>query len=150
MNRFRFRLQNVLKYREALEEKKMREFGVSMSHLRREEEHYERISDSIQELDKEREEESKGSVNVRILVQGYYYSRLLDRKKSEQKKSVERAEKVVEVRRNELSEATRRRKVLEKLREKKVEEYNTDVIREEQALIDDSATIRFNETHRKK
>ena len=121
-----------------------------MSHLRREEEHYEKIADSIQELDKEREEESKGSVNVRILVQGYYYSRLLDRKKSEQKKSVERAEKVVEVRRNELSEATRRRKVLEKLREKKVEEYNTDVIREEQALIDDSATIRFNETHRKK
>jgi flagellar protein FliJ len=149
MNRFRFRLQSVLKYREAIEETKKRDLGVSMSHLRREEEHFNKIQDTIKETDREREQESQGSINVRVLNQGFYYSRLLERKKNDQKKAVERAEKIVEIKRNDLSEAVKRRKILERLREKKVEEYNVDASREEQALIDDSAIMRFD-NHGKK
>lgn len=150
MNRFRFRLQSVLKYREAIEEKKKRDLGVSMSHLRREEEHFNKLTDSIKEFDRERESESEGSINARTLVQGFYYSRLLERKKTDQKKAVERAEKTVEIKRNDLSEAVKRRKILEKLKEKKVEEYNADFIREEQALIDESATMNYNDPEKRR
>ena len=140
MNRFRFRLQGVMRYRGAQEETKKREFGAVLGHLRHEEATYTGIIDDIKSHDDFSEKTGKGIISVRNLINNFHYSRFLERKKTDQTKTVEKAQEAVDEKRSELVEATKKKKILERLRERKLEEYNRAVIKEEQALIDEIAT----------
>ena len=140
MNRFRFRLQGVLRYREAQEESKKREFGATIGHLKHEEAHYSKIVNDIDKHDDLREKSGKGKILAINLIRNFYYSRSLERKKSDQSKAVETAQEAVDEKRVELVETTKKKKTLERLRERRLEEHNKEVIKEEQALIDEIAT----------
>lgn len=140
MNRFRFRLQSVLRYRGAQEETKKREFGTVLGHLHHEEETYDRIVDTMKRHDDFREKSGKGIISTRNLINNFNYSRFLERKKFSQAKTVEKAQKSVDKKRSELVEATKKKKTLERLKERKLDEHTMAVIKEEQALIDEIAT----------
>ena len=140
MNRFRFRLQSVLRFRDAQEESKKREFGATLGHLKHEEARYNNIVNDIDRHDDLREKSGKGKILTRNLISNFYYSRFLERKKSDQLKTIEKAQEAVDEKRAELVEATKKKKTLERLKERRLEEYNKEVIKEEQALIDESAS----------
>ena len=57
---------------------------------------------------------------------------------------MKKAEELVGEKRSELTEATKKKRILERLKENKLEEYNQSVTKEEQALIDEFATQRYN------
>jgi flagellar export protein FliJ len=57
---------------------------------------------------------------------------------------VEKAQKAVDAKRMELIETRRRKKTIEKLKEREQEAYKKVVVKEEQALIDETATLQYN------
>jgi flagellar export protein FliJ len=57
---------------------------------------------------------------------------------------VEEAQKAVDAKRMELIETRRRKKTIEKLKEREQEAYKKVVVKEEQALIDETATLQYN------
>jgi flagellar FliJ protein len=134
----------VLRLRRAKEDEKKREFGTTVSHLKHEQDRYDRITNTSSSHDKRIEKTGKGKVSVRNLINNFYYARHLDKRKTEQKKVVQNAQKLVDEKRAELVEATKKKKVLERLKERKLEEYNKAALKEEQALIDEAASQRFN------
>ena len=144
MNRFRFRLESLLRFRAAKEEEKKREFGVVIGHLKHEEARYNTIVNNIDQHDKFMEESGQGKVSVRTLIYNFFYARSLEKRKSEQKKEVEKAEELVGKKRSQLTEATKKKRIIERLKENKLEEYDQAVIKEDQALIDEVATQRYN------
>jgi len=87
-----------------------------------------------------REKTGKGIISTRNLINNFNYSRFLERKKSSQAKTIEKAQEAVDEKRSELVEATKKKKTLERLRERKLDEHTRAVIKEEQALIDEVAT----------
>jgi len=143
MNRFRFRLQSVLRLRAAREEEKKREFGLSLGHLKQEEQRFDEITRSIDDLDRFRTEKSTGRISVGQMIQNFFFSRHLHTRKDEQHKKVEKAQEIVDEKRAEMTEATKKRKTIERLKERKRVQYEEDVRREEQSLIDEIATQHF-------
>ena len=144
MNRFRFRLESLLRFRAAKEEEKKREFGVVLGHLKHEEAQYNAIVNNIDQHNRFMEESGQGKISVRTLMRNFFYARSLEKSKSEQRKAVKKAEELAGEKRSELTEATKKKRILERLKENKLEEYNQAVIKEEQALIDEFSTQRYN------
>lgn len=145
MNRFRFRFESLLKVREAEEEVKKREFGVVLGHLKHEKDQFNRINDSIASHDENRENAAEGKVTTpRKLFHDFQYSQRLEREKSEQKKTLDSVQEVVEEKRKDVVEATKKKKIFDRLREKDQAEHDHAVLKEEQALIDELSTVRFN------
>ena len=149
MNRFRFRLESVLRFRRAKEDEKKREFGTTIGHLKHEQDQYHRIVDASHSHDRRIEKSGTGKVSVRNLINNFFYARHLDKRKAEQEKVVQNAQRVVDNKRAELVEATKKKKVLERLKERKLEEHNKAVLKEEQTLIDEAASQRFNHEDKK-
>ena len=137
MNRFRFRLESVLKVREAKEDAKKREFGVKMGHFRREEGRMNELESQSEHHDKSRVEKGVGKLAVRGLIHDFFYARHLEKKQDDQRALVKKARKDMEKKRGELVEASKEKKVLERLKEKKHEEWSKEALKEEQALIDE-------------
>ena len=144
MNRFRFRLESVLRFRRAKEDEKKREFGTTVGYLKHEKDRYNEIVNTSNSHDRLIEKYGKGKMSVRNLINNFFYARHLDKSKADQNKAVEGAQEVVDEKRAELVEATKKKKVLERLKERKLEEHNKAALKEEQALIDDISSQRFN------
>ncbi|MFC1693038.1 flagellar export protein FliJ [Candidatus Latescibacterota bacterium] len=137
MNRFRFRFQSVLRYREVIEESKKRHFGVALNHLKHEETRRGQIETSIAQHEKVREQSAQGKISARDLQNKLNYARQLDNKNKIQKKLVKKAGEVLESKRTELVEATKKKKIFDRLKEHEREEYEYEVQKEEQKLSDE-------------
>ena len=143
MNRFRFRLESVLRFRRAKEDEKKREFGTTVGHLKHEKDRYNEIVNTSNSHDRLIEKYGKGKISVRNLINNFNYAFHLVKRKADQNKAVEGAQVVVNEKRAELVETTKKKKVLERLKERKLEEHNKAALKEEQALIDDISSQRF-------
>lgn len=148
MNRFRFRLETVLKVRVAREEEKKRELAVTMTLLREEEAKLEHLLASLAELDRVRAEQSAGRLSPRQLQQQLSFSRYVQRNIDEQRKKVLEAGSAADRKRLEVAEAMRKRKILERLKERRRGEYDSTVAHHEQSQLDEAAIQRFNENKR--
>ncbi len=142
MNRFIFRLQSVLRLREIKEDEKKREFGTAMQKLHHEENKLEHLDSSLQSHENNMGEQGKGTVTTAQLTNNFNYARSLDGKIDNQKKKVIEEETVVEGKREELVQSTKQKKILERLKERKREYHEKAVVKEEQDLIDDIASVR--------
>ncbi|MFC1538583.1 flagellar export protein FliJ [Candidatus Latescibacterota bacterium] len=144
MNRFRFRLESVLRFRRAKEDEKKREFGITLGELKREEKRYNEIVSSSENHDRLIEKTGKGRMSIRSLINNFYYARHLDNTKTTQEKVVDAAKEVTNKKHTELVEATKKKKVLDRLKERKLEDYNKKLLKEEQDFIDDISSQHFN------
>ena len=143
MNRFRFRLDSVLRVREAEETEKKREFGTALHHMKSAETRYRGVLEEIAAHDSRIEEKGRGRTTAPALKALNEYSRALDRRKAVQKKALERTEETLRLKREELVESTRRKKTLERLRERALIEHEQAVRKEEQTLIDETAVQKY-------
>ena len=144
MNLFRFRFRNVLRFREAKEEQKKQELGIKLNRLKHAEDELNGIVNTSKKHDIMMEKSAQGRTSVRTLIYNYFYARFLDKSKSNQEKTVDVAKEDVEAKRIELIEATKKKKILERLKERELEDYNRAIVKEEQTLIDEIATQRFD------
>lgn len=143
MNRFRFRLESVLRVREIEEDKKKREFGAAMQNLHREEQELGRLGTTLLDHERTMESRAKGRVSARDLRNNFNYARALDGKILFQKKRVKDKKKIVDSKRSELAESTKRKRILERLKERFREEYEKEAAKEEQSTIDDITSVRY-------
>lgn len=148
MNRFRFRLESVLRFRRAKEDEKKREFGRTLGKLKNEERKYNDLVRTGEEHDKDTEKKSTGIMSVRTMIHNFYYARHIDSSKIAQEKVIETAQVVTDEKRAELVEATKKKKVLDRLKERKIEEHTKAELKEEQDYIDDLAALRFKRGQR--
>ena len=143
MNRFRFRLESVLRVREIEEDIKKREFGTVMKNLHREEQELGKLGTSLRDHEQYMESHGEGRVFVRDLQNNFNYARALDGKILFQKKRVKEKKKVVDSKRSELAESTKRKRILERLKERYREEHERAAAKEEQSTIDDITSVRY-------
>ncbi|MFC1552765.1 flagellar export protein FliJ [Candidatus Latescibacterota bacterium] len=144
MNRFRFRLESVLRFRKAKEDEKKREFGQTLGKLKSEERKYSDLVHTGEEHDKHIEKKGVGKMSARRMIYDYFYARHIDSSKIAQESNVAAAQAVTDEKRAELVEATKKKKVLDRLKERKLEEHTKAELKEEQDNIDDIAGQRFN------
>ncbi len=142
MNRFRFRLENVLRLRGIDEEKKKRKFGTAMRNLNREEKELGKMGNSLNGHEEFMEECCQGNVSAKELQNNFNYARALDDRIDDQQNNVDEKKEIVEDKRAELVESTKRKKVLERLKERYREDHKQAAIKEEQNLIDELTSMR--------
>ena len=142
MNIFRFRFESVLRYRKIIEENKNRDFGIALSHLKHEETNLEGIKNSISYHEELIEKSASGMISAHDLENKLNYAHLLDDKRESQEKQVKKAEDEVELKRTELANAAKKKKIFERLKEHDHEDYNDELRKEEQALIDELTSQR--------
>lgn len=143
MNRFKFRLESVLRVRGVEETRRKREFSVALQGVQNAEA---RMNETLQEMedqDRIAAERETGALTVQELKIHNQYTRQLELKKANHAVLLTRAREVLDTRMNELLEATRRKKTIERLRERSYMEHVKEVNREEQADLDELTTQKY-------
>ena len=150
MNRFRFRLESVLRLRGVEETKRQRELGGVLRNKQRAEERRQAAVDAIAEHDREMEGDAQGMVNAAGLDAHHRYMQHLQREREMCEKEVGKMEEAVVLRRSELVEASRKKKTLERLRERAREAHEKESLREEQNALDDLTSVKYRPDERMK
>ena len=91
MNRFVFRLANLLRLRGVEEDKKKRELGSAMGHFVNEENKLNELGGTLSEHEKLMEEQGLGAVSAKELQNNFNYKRNLDGRIEEQQKIVKKS-----------------------------------------------------------
>lgn len=143
MKKFKFRLDNVLRYREAREQKVLREFAAAMRALDAEERELARLvrgrNDGAARLRVELGE--RCSPDAIRSLESFLDCREIEIK--EQEVRVLAAREFAETKRLELVEAGREKKLVEKLYDKEWERYRLEAGRDEQKFMDEVSGSRF-------
>ena len=137
MNRYKFRLETVLRYRRILEDNRKRDLADALNALQNEQDAYSSIEQEISEQDKRAAAAKHGPVRARDLISHSNYARHLDRRQKNQAIKIKNAGIVVDGKRSELSEAMKKRKILDRLKEQGRENHERAAAKEEQSMVDD-------------
>jgi flagellar protein FliJ len=148
MKKFRFRLEKVLEHRVRLYDIARTKFVEALRKLRCEEEKLEVLSESYKQCLLELIDKTKSTFRVRDIGAYYRYITFLKREIAVQSQKVHEAMEEKELRRKELLHATKNKEVLVKLKDKRHNEYKYELDREEQKLIDESATSKHIRTQK--
>ena len=139
-----FNLEPVLNHRKSVEEKLKKELAVLRKMLADENEKLALYKEKEGEVLKELQQERKECAAIfNILL----HTRFLERLSSDiekQKESILDLEEGFDEKREELVEAMKKRKVMEKLKENKFNLYQKEVIKKEQAFMNEVALNIFN------
>ena len=147
---FKYNLQSVLKLREKIEDAKKKELGTANQNYEHE------VSKQLQ-LTKTKNSICGDIKNVTFvgqemdityIKQASRYMDVIKDKIQLQEKIVDRAEKEVEIKRDELKECVKERKILENLKEIHFEEYLVEESRIEQRAVDEVVTYRHKVVER--
>ncbi len=88
MNRFHFRLDNVLSVRAAEETKKKREFGAALQQVRNAEARLRDIEHEIADNDRIAEDLGLGATNIGEMMRANRYAAVLEERKDAQKRVI--------------------------------------------------------------
>jgi len=142
MPKFKFKLQPVLEHRQKKEDIFKKELAEVKKRFESEKLLLEELKQKLFDLQSELREKQKSSFEISDIAA---YSSYIDRVEGEIElkiiKLTEIAEDVKKAQKR-LLEASKDKKILEKLHERKYEEFQKELERIEQGLIDELATIR--------
>jgi flagellar FliJ protein len=131
--RFKFALETLLKYRKSIEDQCRIELASLREKQFREEEKLFKIRDA------QRTMQSKLQEKKNYLL---YLDNLSQQSVIQRKVISELNNKVIEAR-DKLIEASRSKKIIEKLRDKKFKQYNQDLLKQENKVVNEIVTTRF-------
>ena len=140
MKKFDFSLQKVLNLREFEEDQAKNELGKAIAEA-------ERIQAELEYVALKRVENNKARAQTEDMNEMMAIERFivrLDLRKEELLEVLAKAELVIEQKRQAFAEAMKNRKVVTKLKEKKQAEYKADVLKAEEAAIDDITSAKYN------
>lgn len=139
MDKFNFKLQKVLEFKESYEEKKKEEFSIELRNYYEQEKR-------LKELTEERKKAINNPPKFKMILdyQGFYrYLDLLEKRIERQTQALNQAKERLERARQELIKATKDRSIIEKLKEKAYEEFLEEQSKKEQRLNDDYALYSY-------
>lgn len=141
---FRFRLQQVLEYKERREEEEMRELARLKEIQRREEEYLAHLKHVKESKTLELVEKSaQGVLDVNEIQMYHRFLKKMERLIADQQIKLQQIAVEVEEQRLKLLEASKEKKIYEKLKEKHYEEFLREEEEEERKLVDEIATTGY-------
>lgn len=143
MKRFNFKLQKLLDYRKIREEQAQADFAKATRVFLLEKEKLRRLEQTLAEtFDLFKQEQGKPSSMMMLKMFQDYIDRTREGIRLQAVQvaaAADRRQRCLRI----FEEASRRRKVVESLREKKLEQYNAELLQQEQAFLDDLAGQRY-------
>ncbi|HEY4543636.1 MAG TPA: flagellar export protein FliJ [Tissierellaceae bacterium] len=137
--RYKFKFQNLLNYKETMENFKKSEYGKALNSYYEEE-------NVLNQIEKTRESilnnKNQDIINIGNLRMYNNYLKKIDLDIEEQKELVEVSRKQMEKSQKELVEAMKDKKVFEKLKEKDLKEFLKEEKKIEDKVIDEIVTFR--------
>lgn len=144
MAKFIFNMQGLLNIKEKLEEQAKTEYGKALAKLEQEKSILLNLKNKKQEnILSFRESINKG-VKPNYIDNINKYISFIDKKVEEQTQNINKAKEIVEEKRLALLEAMKERKVLETLKEKEKENYFKEELKNEQKIIDEIVSYKYN------
>lgn len=144
MAKFIFNMQGLLNIKEKLEEQTKTEYGKALAKLEQEKSILLNLKNKKQEnILSFRESINKG-VKPNYIDNINKYISFIDKKIEEQMQNINKAKEIVEEKRLALLEAMKERKVLETLKEKEKENYFKEEFKNEQKIIDEIVSYKYN------
>lgn len=144
MAKFIFNMQGLLNIKEKLEEQTKTEYGKALAKLEQEKSILLNLKNKKQEnILSFRESINKG-VKPNYIDNINKYISFIDKKIEEQMQNINKAKEIVEEKRLALLEAMKERKVLEALKEKEKENYFKEELKNEQKIIDEIVSYKYN------
>jgi flagellar export protein FliJ len=134
MNKFKFALDNILKYRQSIEDQEKERLARAIQKVQMEE-------NMVRKLDSEKRSQLRSfenqTANIAAMRQQESYLISLDERIKRQQKKLEQAIKVSDNIRSRVVTATSNRKILDSLKEKHLTEYRQELARAEQNMLDE-------------
>ncbi|MFR4985919.1 MAG: flagellar export protein FliJ [Lachnospirales bacterium] len=144
MAKFIFNMQGLLNIKEKLEEQSKTEYGKALAKLEQEKSILLNLKNKKQEnILSFRESINKG-VKPNYIDNINKYISFIDKKIEEQMQNINKVKEIVEEKRLALLEAMKERKVLETLKEKEKENYFKEELKNEQKIIDEIVSYKYN------
>lgn len=140
MNKYKFSLDNVLKWRESQEEEAKRGFLICQEAQREQEE----ILEDYKAASEEIKNDSINYLDVNTLRQQYIYKNHLDNEIKKQEQTVKIYSNETEKMKEVFVGAQKERKIMDRLKEKHYDNYLFEMKAEEQKELDEMGTLRFS------
>ena len=143
MRRFQFKLQRLLDFRKIREEQAQAEFAKATRVFLHEKEKLQQMQTVLTEtLNGMKEEQAKQSSSIMLKMFQEYIDTTREGIRLQGAKVIaagERRQKCLKA----FEEASRKRKVVDNLRDKRLQQYQEEVLQEEQAFLDELAGQRY-------
>lgn len=144
MKKFQFRLQTLLEVRERVKETKEQELSQITHQLQQLLDAREALFQKKEQHLEAQTEAQQGKMDVDTVLWFQQYSEWIAQKIEEATKVIETTERKREAKRKELVHATQECEIITKLKERDYKQFLKEIDREENLLIDELATSRFN------
>jgi flagellar FliJ protein len=144
MKKYSFKFESLLNIRNLQEEEAERAFREAAMRYEEELGTLNSIKEDFRRTLEDLANQRQAGFDARIQSLYDVYFKHLKNRIASQTKIVDKAEKAMEERREELVEAMKERKVVEKLKVRDYEKYAEELKRWEQAIVDDLAVLRHN------
>ncbi|WP_069997453.1 flagellar export protein FliJ [Cellulosilyticum sp. I15G10I2] len=145
---FKFELNSVLSLKEKVEDTKKRELGAASTHKEGLEQQKEILVTEHDGLYNAIKANTCADFDIKQIRTLNRYSHHIKKRIKQAENDINKAQEVVEQKRDELLQAMKERKILEKLKEIKLEHYVIEAKRTEQLLIDEMVSYKYGEARR--
>lgn len=142
---YKFPLAAVLNHRKFLEETFQKELGLLKKTLLDERNIFSDINKAKKEFSRELLQKQEKGITISETLLYVRFIEQLSWRLNRQREKVSETEKYVEQKREDLIEAMKNRKTLEKLKEKFRKAYKQKLMRKEQKMMNEMASIRFKQ-----
>ena len=143
VKRFDFKLQGVLDLIRMKEDLLGQDLAKLLRELMAEKNKLEIFKTDYNDTRLRLEEELTENLDLKKISFFNDYLRFIDKEIKDKKKIVMLMEEVVAIKRKELEKVMKDKNVMDKLKGRKLTEYHSDVLRQEQKVIDEIGTQRF-------
>ena len=141
---FRFSLATVLRVREIAEEKEERLLTQILSQIAKTQQELHELKAQVDMLLRRSEDELASSISAAQLHITYGHMRALELMQKDVAEQLVKLESLRDQQMKVYAAARRSREVLSELREAQMERFRYDLLRQEQALMDDNFAARWN------
>lgn len=142
MKRFQFRLQALLNYKKHLEEMARQEMAKAVAQVNECEQQIQTLIRDRKEAALTLEKRVAEGMSSGEFKRYHGFLQVLDQMVVEQKKQKFRLEKALEEKRSILTKRTIDKRAMERLKEKRAEEYVREMLKEEQKVLDEVASLK--------
>ena len=144
MAKFVYKMQNILDVKLKLESQAKTAFALEMQKLREEELKLQNIYDDISRYEQKLREASMGKLDPLEMNQCNNGIEIKKNEAIEQKESIKKAERNVELARGKLNRVMVERKTQETLREKAFEEFVKEINYQEMKEVDENVSFKYS------
>lgn len=142
MKQFSFSLESVLNYKDQILDAHLTEHGTILAELRRQEEYLRQLQREYDDFVKDFQKEKETGITIQKILTYDSYAHRLSQNIEKEKDVLKIIRRREEVKRQQVVEAKKESATIEKLKEKKRRQYDKEVAKSEELLIEEFVSSR--------